>query len=379
MKKGRNQELIVSLDNIVLFSYLGLCLIGAVIMFDITSMQSSLVNVYRHVIYLFVSWLSVILILRFFNAEKLRGLNPYFIYGSLALLVAVLIWGVEIKGAKRLLDFYLFTIQPSFFARLALVFFFASYIAKKQEELHITNIKQLCYEYAAPIVYTVTIFALILMEKHLSAIVISGTVLLGMLIYGGIRKRFVLSIFVIALLMGSLIIIKGEKFRSSRLKTYKVYSLLFKDKPDSSSSADKYQVLESLTALTSGSVFGTGIGRGRAKHYYLPEARTDYIYTVIGEEFGFIGAILVLGLHALLFFRIFKIAEAQENKYYKYLCAGLGMNIFLNALVNTGVAMSILPATGNTLPFISYGGTALLVDSISIGVVLNISAKRRHV
>ena len=121
-----------------------------------------------------------------------------------------------------------------------------------------------------------------------------------------------------------------------------------------------------------------GVSRGRAKHYFLPEARTDYIYTIIGEEFGFLGAFLVLALHALIFFKAFKLAERQENAYYKYLCAGLAMNIFLNALVNTGVAMSILPSTGNTLPFISYGGSALLVDSASIGVILNISARRRQ-
>ena len=91
------------------------------------------------------------------------------------------------------------------------------------------------------------------------------------------------------------------------------------------------------------------------------------------------GALLIFGLHCFLFFRAMKVANDQENDYYKYLCAGLALNIFLNALVNTGVAMSILPSTGNTLPFISYSRTALLTDSASIGIILNISAKRKYV
>ena len=199
-----------------------------------------------------------------------------------------------------------------------------------------------------------------------------------MLFYAGLRKRFVLGVLMLGLIAGTVIIAKGDSFRSDRINTYKVYSLLVPNRPAPSNSAEEYQVKESLTALTSGGFLGTGMAHGRAKHYFLPEARTDYIYTIIGEEFGFLGAALVLLLHALLFFRILKLAETQENRYHKYLMAGLGMNIFFNALINTGVSMSIIPATGNTLPFVSYGGTALLVDSVSIGLVLNLTAKRRQ-
>ncbi|HPH72048.1 MAG TPA: FtsW/RodA/SpoVE family cell cycle protein, partial [Candidatus Cloacimonas sp.] len=115
------------------------------------------------------------------------------------------------------------------------------------------------------------------------------------------------------------------------------------------------------------------------KHYYLPEARTDYVYTVIGEEWGFVGALIVFGLHCFLFFRCFWMAHSQENRFLEFLGVGLAMNIFCNVLVNTGVAMSLLPPTGNTLPFISYGGSALLIDSIALGMLLNISAQRRYV
>ncbi len=378
MKKSRNTEYIVSFDHVVLVCYLLLCLIGVVMILDIASMQSSLVNFYSHILYLAISLLSVILVLYFFNLEKLRPLNPYLIYLSILLLILVLIKGPDVKGATRWLKIGPFRFQPSFLARMALIFYFAGFLDKKCDSIRIANVKKFCAEFAPLIVYAVFIFVLIIMEKHLSTLLIGGATLLGMLFYAGMRKRLVLLVIFIGILGGSLILIKGDDFRADRLKTYQVYNLFMPNRPEPTKSAEEYQVHESLTALTSGYIFGTGMGRGRAKHYYLPEARTDYIFTVVGEEFGFLGAIFVLGLHALLFFRAMKIAEEQENRYYKFLCAGLALNIFLNALVNTGVSMSIIPATGNTLPFISSGGTALLVDSISIGVILNISAKRRR-
>ncbi|MFO8145456.1 MAG: FtsW/RodA/SpoVE family cell cycle protein [Candidatus Syntrophosphaera sp.] len=378
MKKSRNTEYIVSFDHVVLVCYLLLCLIGVVMILDIASMQSSLVNFYSHILYLAISLLSVILVLYFFNLEKLRPLNPYLIYLSILLLILVLIKGPDVKGATRWLKIGPFRFQPSFLARMALIFYFAGFLDKKYDSIRIANVKKFCAEFAPLIVYAVFIFVLIIMEKHLSTLLIGGATLLGMLFYAGMRKRLVLLVIFIGILGGSLILIKGDDFRADRLKTYQVYNLFMPNRPEPTKSAEEYQVHESLTALTSGYIFGTGMGRGRAKHYYLPEARTDYIFTVVGEEFGFLGAIFVLGLHALLFFRAMKIAEEQENRYYKFLCAGLALNIFLNALVNTGVSMSIIPATGNTLPFISSGGTALLVDSISIGVILNISAKRRR-
>lgn len=378
MRKNRASAYIVSFDKTVSFSYLILCVIGILVMLDITSMQSSMMNFTRHMINLVVAWLAVIIIIRFGNFQKLRVLNPLYVLITIGLLVAVLVIGSTVKGATRQINLVFFNLQPSFLARLALIFFFAGFLEKKQEQIGLTNIKAWAVEFAPPLIYTFIIFLLIILERHMSTLVIGGATLLGMLVYAGIRKRFIAAIVIIGVLAGWMILKFGEDYRSSRIQTYKVYNLFTKDRPAPSNAPEEYQVHESLTALTSGSLFGTGIGRGRAKHYYLPEARTDYIYTVIGEEFGFIGAIIVLALHALLFFRAFKIANSQENVYYKYLCAGLAMNIFLNTLVNTGVAMSILPATGNTLPFISYGGTALLTDSVSVGIILNISAKRRQ-
>jgi cell division protein FtsW (lipid II flippase) len=377
MKKNKNIQYIVSYDKVILICYLSLCLIGILMMLDITSMQS-MDMFYRHLIYFFISIAFLGIIFYFIDLEKLRPLNILWIFISITLLILVLMYGTTVKGGRRSIKFGPLSIQPSFIARLALIFFYAGFLAKKQDKINATNLLELLKELAPLIVYTMIIFVLIYLEKHLSTLIICGATLLGMLYYAGVRKRFIISLVAIGLIAGIVIINKGDSFRSARIETYKVYSLFNPNRPDPENSPDEYQVRESLTALTSGHIIGTGIARGRAKHNFLPEARTDYVYSIIGEEFGLIGALIVLGLHALLFFRILKIGSEQESLYYKYLCAGIALNIFLNVLLNTGVAMSLLPPTGNTLPFISYGGTALLSDSISIGVVLNISAKRRQ-
>jgi cell division protein FtsW len=194
---------------------------------------------------------------------------------------------------------------------------------------------------------------------------------------GELKSKLVITALVICLIGGIGVIKLGAKFRSDRLDIYKKYCILFKGKVPEISPGKEYQVKESITALSSGRIMGTGPDRGRAKHYYLPEARTDYVFTVIGEEFGFLGAMLVFGLHCLLFFKIMLMASKQTDLYLQLLAMGLALNIFLNVLVNVGVSMSILPSTGNTLPFISYSGTAMLIDSAAVGVVLNISAKRK--
>lgn len=378
MKKNRLSTYVIGFDKTILLSYVLLAIIGLIVMVDISSVQSSMMYFYRQGIFVLISAMVALVILYVMNLEKLRFANTYLVYITILMLVLVLIKGTTVKGATRGLSLGFISVQPSFFARIALVFFFANVLDKKNELLLATkNILHFPQNFPELSLLTVLVFGLIFVEKHLSAIIIGGVTLMGMLFYAGIRKRILLIILGLGLVAGMLIITKGDSFRMQRMRTFKKYSLFFKERDLSQSAEADYQVRESLTALTSGGLFGTGIARGRAKHYYLPEARTDYVYTIIGEEWGYLGAMLVFLLHSLLFFATLRMANKQENRYYRFLGVGMGLNIYANVLVNTGVAMSILPPTGNTLPFISYGGSALLMDSIAVGVILNISAQRR--
>ncbi|MEN6445726.1 MAG: FtsW/RodA/SpoVE family cell cycle protein [Candidatus Cloacimonas sp.] len=379
MKRSKTQRYIVSFDKMILIAYLLLCLIGLVVMLDISSVQSSMHYFYKQILFLFISTILAVVILYVFNLEKLRVLSPYLVYLTIILLIIVLIKGSTIKGATRQIDLGFINFQPSVLARLALVFYFAHILDKKNDELVSSNTGQFFSNLFALLLITAITFILIIKEKHLSTLIIGGVTLYGMLIYAGAKKRVLLTLALVGILAAGLVLVKGADYRKGRLTTYKKFSLFLRPKGEVKIEDSDYQVKESLTALSSGGLIGTGMARGRAKHYYLPEARTDYIYTVIGEEWGFIGALIVFGLHCFLFFRCMWMANSQENRFLKFLGVGLAMNIFCNVLVNTGVAMSILPPTGNTLPFISYGGSALLMDSIALGMLLNISAQRRYV
>ncbi|MDZ4122206.1 MAG: FtsW/RodA/SpoVE family cell cycle protein [Candidatus Cloacimonadaceae bacterium] len=379
MKRTKRQSYITSYDKGIFLTYLALSLAGLLVMLDICSVYSSLAYFYKQLVFFITSIFIVLFILYYFDLQRLKPLVPALMYLTLGVLVFVLLRGTTVKGATRQLSLGFISFQPSFMARIALVFLFAKVIDEKLDELRESKLVLFIDRFRFLIAMTLITFVLIILQRHLSTLIIGGLSLMGMLFYAGLRKRIVIFICVIGILAGVVILKAGAEYRSSRIDIYKKYSLFIRDPEVKLDAHQDYQVRESLTALSSGGLMGTGPSRGRAKHFYLPEARTDYVYTIIGEEFGFMGGLLIFGLHCLLFFRAFKVANAQENNYLKYLCAGLAMNIFFNALVNTGVAMSILPSTGNTLPFISYSGSALLTDSASIGVILNISAKRKYV
>ena len=377
MKKTNNRFYITSYDKVILFAYLGLTLIGLLIMLDISSVRNSMVYFYRQMAYIGVSLVVMLFILYYCNLTKLKALNSVLIGLSITLLVIVLLKGESVKGATRSINFGIVNFQPSFLARVALIFYFAQVISNKRKELEESGFGDFIKNFLPLLVITGIIYGLILKGQHFSSLVISGASLVCILFLGGLRYKLVLVALIICLVAGFAVIKMGAKFRSERLDIYRKYCLFFQGPAPSIPPSKEYQVKESLTALSSGKIFGTGPDRGRSKHYYLPEARTDYVFTVIGEEFGFLGAILVFGLHCLLFYRIMLMAFKQNDFYLQLLAMGLSLNIFLNVLVNVGVSMSILPSTGNTLPFISYSGTAMLIDSATIGVVLNISAKRK--
>ncbi len=379
MKKNKSQGYITSFSSSILIAYIALSLSGLLIMLDICSVYSSMSYFYKHLLYFGVSLVTVLTILNYFDMVKLKPFIPMFMYLTLGILVFVLIKGTTVKGATRQLSLGFVSFQPSFMARIALVFLFAKIMDERLDELRESKLVLFIDRFRFMIGITIVTFILIILQRHLSTLIIGGATLIGMLCYAGLRKRIMIFILVVGMAAGILILKMGAEYRSGRIDIFRKYSLFIRDPNVKLAPHQDYQIRESLTALSSGGLFGTGPARGRAKHFYLPEARTDYVYTIVGEEFGFLGALFIFGLHCFLFFKAFIVAQSQESNYLKFLCAGLAMNIFLNALVNTGVAMSILPSTGNTLPFISYSGSALLTDSASVGVILNISAKRKYV
>ncbi len=377
-----SKSYIVSYDHLLLVSYVVLCLIGLFVMLDINSVRTGLRFFYRHLIFLGFSVVVMYLTFRFRNIMKLRKWIFAAMVLVMLLLVLVLIIGSSVKGATRSLNLGPINIQPSLLARVCLVFYFAHILDKKKDLISKSGPKGFIKHFKSLIIMPILIFGLILAERHLSTLIISGATLLGMLWVARIRLTTILVILLILAAGAVTVISYGAKYRNARMEIFEKYSVfhkVFGNENKAKNITGDYQVRESLTALTSGGFIGVGTESGLAKQAYLPETHTDYIYSIIGEEFGYLGALVVLLLFALLFYRSMQSSWSQEDFFLKMVGIGLALNIFVNAMVNIGVAMSALPSTGVTLPFISYGGTSLVVNSFSIGVLLNISAKRRQV
>jgi cell division protein FtsW len=202
--------------------------------------------------------------------------------------------------------------------------------------------------------------ALVLMEKDLGTTVLLGTSSLILLYVAGTRASWVLAALMVAAPLAWSQIV-NVAYRRSRVESFL--------------SGDDYQVEQGLIAIGSGGPFGLGLGNGRQKLGFLPENHTDFILATIGEELGVIGIFTIIGLFALLVWRGLVIARQAEDRFGTYLAIGLSALFGLQALINMAVVLSIMPAKGITLPFVSYGGSSLLVSMASIGVLLSISRR----
>ena len=373
--KIKTKTFIANYDYMLLFTYFALITIGIFMQLNISSVRTTMDFFYNHFFRFLFALGSLYFAFKFVDLEKLRKLIFPLLIVILGMLISVLIFGDAVKGAKRSIHLWKIDIQPSLLARIILIFYFAHMLDKHKAKINDTKPKRFWIHFKQLIVVTFIIFLLILFEKHFSPLIISGITLLSLLFIAKIRLSTIGIILAACLILALLVIQFGAKYRSERMKIYAKYSLFHKN--SEYTGTRDYQVKESLLSLTGGKLLGTTSSRGTGKHYFLPEARTDYIFSIIGEEFGFLGALFVIGLYIFLFYRVIINSLQQNDTFLKLAGIGLGMNIFFNAMVNIGVSMAVLPSTGVTLPFISYGGTSLLVNSFSIGLLLNISAKKQ--
>lgn len=370
---------IAGYDYYILFVYMLLMFIGLYMQLNISSIRTSMSFFYRQFIWFGLSIFSLWFAFKVIKLEKIRPYIFMFLIITILLLIAVLIFGENVKGAVRSFRIWKINIQPSLIARIVLILYFAHFLDKKQKIIDDTRPKGFLRHFNALIVMTLIVFLLILAEKHFSPLIISGFTLILLLLLAKIRFSTILLIICISLFALMIVLKLGPSYRSERMQIYEKYSLFHKafNKDTEYNGTSDYQIRESLISLTGGRLFGTTPRKGTGKHYFLPEAKTDYIYSIIGEEFGFLGALFVLGLYVFLFARAI-INSYKKDMFIKLAGIGLGMNIFFNAMVNIGVSLAAIPSTGVTLPFISYGGTSLLINSFTVGLLLNISAERQR-
>lgn len=269
----------------------------------------------------------------------------------------------EKKGAARWIRIAGFSFQPADFVKYVLVLNISYMLAKKKD--YITS---LYYSYLPMLFYVILVVILIALQPNISTAIMIFTLSLLIFYIGNVRLKHIFYT-VLSVLPAAFLYILNKSYAVKRLSNYLNNETL----EDS-----KYQLSQAIIGFGSGFIFGVGPGNSHQKEFYLPQSYDDFIFAIVGEEYGFLGTMLIITLFGLFIYRGLKISKQIENDFGKYLSFGITVSIGLNAIVNMMVATGIIPTTGVTLPFISYGGTSTVVNSIAVGILLNISAHRER-
>lgn len=278
---------------------------------------------------------------------------------AVILLMLVPIIGTNANGAKRWIGLGAFTIQPSEIAKIGIILAFASMICARRGRM-----KSFRYGILPFAAILAAIVGLLVLEPHFSASIIIVAIGGVMLFLGGARLVWFIAAAVAAG-GGIAVLLTMFPYASTRITTWR--------DPFASTSDEGYQIVQSLYSIGSGGLTGLGLGQSRQKYLYLPEEHNDFIFSVVCEELGFIGALLILTLFALLIIRGYWIALHSTDRYGFLVAAGITTLLAIQVILNVAVVTNLVPCTGISLPFFSYGGTALLMQMAEMGIVLSIS------
>ncbi len=283
---------------------------------------------------------------------------------TVVLLILVLVpsFGVAAKGARRWLQVGMLHIQPAEIVKLVSVIYLAAYLAKKNE-----RITQFARGILPPIVVVGALSTLVLLEPDLGTVVVMGLVMVTLLFLSGARITHLLTLGLCAVPVVMMLML-GSSYRRQRLLTFL--------RPWENASDSGFQITQSFLAFGSGGLFGVGLGEGKQKLFFLPEAHTDFVLALVGEELGLIGSAMIILLFAIFVVKGLQISSRARSPFGRHLGVGITLLIGIQALVNAGVVTGLLPTKGLTLPFVSYGGSSLVASLFAVGILLSISRDR---
>ena len=324
-------------------------------------------NPYKYLIsqlIFFIVGLVLMLILKKIDYNFYKRNANKILFASFILLLLVLIPGVGKlrNGSRSWFALGPLGFQPSEFSKLALIIFTSKYLANNNET--IKEIKKTIF----PLLLVISIFfILIMLEPDFGQGFVIILTLITIIFISGTKLSFFIKCFILGLLgIVSLIII--APYRMARIVSYL--------NPWTDPLGSGFQIIQSLYAIGPGGLLGLGLGNSIQKHFYLPEPQTDFIFAIISEEFGFLGVLIVVSLLFLIFYKSVKISMSSKDLFSKYLSFGLSIEIIIQAILNLSVVTGLIPVTGITLPFISYGGSSLIVSMISIGIIISIEKNK---
>ncbi|BCR03961.1 putative lipid II flippase FtsW [Desulfuromonas versatilis] len=295
--------------------------------------------------------------------HRLRKFAVPFLLFCFALLVAVLIPGIgsNAGGASRWIRLGGFNVQPAELAKIALVVYMAHSLSKKKEKIKSFKLGFIPY-----MVVLAALLALLLKQPDLGSAMTLGGVAMVMLLVAGARLSYLVSLVILALPFLYFLVMNVD-YRRKRILAFL--------NPWEDPTNTGFQIIQSWIAFGTGGLFGNGLGEGKQKLFFLPEAHTDFIFAVVGEELGYAGVLVISAMFLVLVMRGMRTALHAPDDFGRYLAFGLTLLLGLEAFVNIAVVLGMLPTKGLALPFLSYGGTSLFCTLGAVGVLLNISSQ----
>lgn len=296
-----------------------------------------------------------------FHATRYQAASRLIYLFALLLLVGVLFFGETIRGTTGWFQFLGFSFQPAEFAKLALIIMLGRVVYKSGRRFNSAKFL------ISSALLTAALAGLIMLQPDLGSSLVLFGIWFGVLFLSGIKKRYIFGLVGIVLVVAVL----GWFFF---LKDYQKERILNFANPERDPLGTGYNVTQSMIAIGAGQIFGRGLGRGsQSQLHFIPEAQTDFIISVIGEELGFFGLMVILLLYGIIIYRLVRIASRARDDFSAYTVLGIACLFFLQLIINLGGAIGLLPVTGVTLPFLSYGGSSLIINLLLIGVAESIA------
>ena len=367
-KRLRNAQLQRGkMDFSVLLMISVLCAFGLVMVFSASyyyaqhysgANHDSFYYLKRQLVYLAIGY-PVMLLVSLIDYRIIERLRSLFMAISIILLVAVLLWGSDLNGGKRWLIIAGISIQPSELAKFGLMIFMCSYMSRHRNEMNTFRYGML------PMLFAIGMIAgLVMLQPNMSMAVIIGFIGVVLLYLGGCDLKQLLILGVLAVI-AVFVLAFAQPYRVARMTSF--------TNPESDPQGSGYQLLQSFYAIGSGGFFGKGLNNSYQKLLYMTYGESDFIFAILCEEFGFVGGMIVILMYGWIVFRGIVIAMRCRNRFGSLLAAGISIVFGFQVFVNIAVVTGLMPTTGQALPFISAGGTSLIVFLAAMGLLLSIS------
>ena len=316
-----------------------------------------------HIIKMLISLVVLFFFIKL-DYRVLQDFSKLLMFGTIILLIVVLVTSSSVKNVNRWIFLGWLSFQPSDLAKFALLIHISTLLVRKE-----TYVDNLYRGFIPIILYVVLISGLIAMQPNFSTASIIFITSLMLMLTSKVRVKH-LVFTVISLIPFAALFVLSKSYILARIENYAEFS---------STGTAQHQLNQAIIGLGNGGLFGVGMGNSIQKEFFLPESYGDFIFSIIGEEYGFIGTLFVILMFTIILIRGYKAAKEANDQFGKYLAYGITTTILLYAVVNMSVASGIFPTTGVPIPFVSFGGTAMFFNSMAAGILINISSQKENI